>query len=100
AAFRHLHKPHLHDAMRREALDRRAVELDLALFWLQEARNCPQRRTLAGTVAADKCDNLAFLNAQRNAAQRLNRTVGNAQVVDREQRHKSSNKKYQMQNEK
>ena len=54
----------------------------------QQSGDRAERRRLSRPIAADQRHDFALLDAQRDAVQRLNRTVADAQVFDGQERHR------------
>ncbi len=52
----------------------------------RQAGDGAQRRRLAGAVGADQRDDLALVDRERDALERLDRAVGGADVLEFEQR--------------
>src|SRR3954453_18667286 len=78
--------PDLGDRVARQALDVAAVEDDPPGPRRDDARDGPQRRRLAGAVGADQRDDLALVDLERDALQRLDRAVERVDVLDDEDR--------------
>src|SRR5438105_1300001 len=73
--------------MRGQAGDRFARERDLAAARLHEARDCAQRRRLARAVRADKRHDLALVDRERYALERVDAAIVHVELVDVEERH-------------
>ena len=86
AAFRRLRDAQPGDLVRRHAGDVLAVELDMAGAGARLAEDRHHQRRLAGAVGADQGDDLAGVDLEIDALQRLDLAVGGAQAADREQR--------------
>ena len=56
-------------------------------FGVKQAGDRAERRRLSGPVAADERHDFAFVDVERDAAQRLDRAVGDAQIFDRQEWH-------------
>src|SRR4051812_45999708 len=76
----------LGDGVARQPLDLGAVEDDAAHPRRHDARDRAQRRRLAGAVRADERDDLAFVDLERDALERLDRAVERVDVLDDEDR--------------
>jgi hypothetical protein len=63
-AFGRLADAHLHDAVRRHAIDALSIEQHFAVARPDDARDGAQRGRLAGTVGANQGDNLTGHDAQ------------------------------------
>ena len=75
----------LRDLVRRHAGDILAVEFDVAGAGAGPAENRHHQRRFAGAVGADQGDDLAGIDVEIDALQRLDLAVGRAQAADREQ---------------
>jgi len=75
------------DLVRAEPGDQAAVELDGALRRLDEPGDRTQRRGLAGAIRADQRDDLALLDGERHALERMDPTVVDVEIGDLEERH-------------
>ena len=64
------------------------VEADRALARRRQPRDRAQRRRLAGAVRADQRDDLALLDLERDALERLDVPVEGVDVLELEQRHR------------
>ena len=62
-----------------------AVELDLARARARLAENRHHQRRFAGAVGADQRDDLARVDVEIDALQRLDLAIGRTQGTDREQ---------------
>jgi hypothetical protein len=76
--------------VRRDLADVAAVEHDPAAGDPAQAADGVERRRLARPVGADQGDDLAALDRQRHAAQRLDLAVGDVEVLDFEQGHRGA----------
>ncbi len=70
------------DAVRRQPVEARAVERDRARRQRREAGRRVDQRRLAGAVGADQAQHAARLDRQRDAAQRVDAAVANADVLE------------------
>src|SRR5205823_10232156 len=70
-----LRDPQRRDLVARKSLDLTALEHDPALARRRETGDRAQRRGLAGAVGADQGDDLALVDLERDAFQRLDRGV-------------------------
>jgi hypothetical protein len=84
ASFGALRDPTLDDRMRAGGGDVAALELDRTLSWTVEPVDRAQRRGLAGAVRTDERDDLAGLDAERDALERVDRPVVDVDVVELE----------------
>ena len=78
-----------HDRFRPEAGDGFTVEQDFAGGRLGETRDGAERGGLAGPVGAEQGHDLTCIDADRDAAQRLDFPVADHQIANVEQRHYS-----------
>src|SRR4051794_14174523 len=85
-SLRRLGDPDLGDLVAGETLDLGAVEEDAAGPRRHDARDRPQRRRLARAVGADERDDLALVDLERDALERLDRAVEGMDVLDDEDR--------------
>src|SRR5262245_28861219 len=70
ASFRHMPQAHAHDAIRAQALDRRALKFDAAFLWVEHAGDGLEHGGLAGAVGAEHGDDLATRDLEADAANR------------------------------
>ena len=82
AALRHLRDALLDDLMGADTGDALPQEGDAARLWLQEARDRAQRRRLAGAVRADERDDLAFIDFEADALERVDGAVVDVYIID------------------
>ena len=74
-----------HDLVRLAAVDPLAAQPDLALARSEEAGDRAQRRGLAGAVGPDQRDDLALIDREADAAQRVDRAVVGVDVLELEE---------------
>jgi hypothetical protein len=86
ASLRHVRHAFAGDDVRLHAADVLAVERDLALARLEQARDRAERGGLARAVRADEGDDLALLDVEVDAVQRGDGAVADFEVADREDR--------------
>src|SRR5262249_7988990 len=89
-ALRHLADPPRHDLVRGHRVDSLAVQQDVALSRLEDARDCPQGRALAGPVGADQRHDLAVLDLDADALQGVDVAVEGVDVRKLECRHRQA----------
>lgn len=68
-------------------MDGPTIEHDLARPWLKEPGDGAEGGGFSGAVSADEGHDFAGLDAKRDAAERFDRTVEDAEVFDFEQSH-------------
>ena len=67
-------------------MDRLAQVFDFAGAWRNQPGNCPEQRTLAGSVAAHERNELAFTDGEIDAAQDHCCTVAGGKAANLENR--------------
>ena len=75
-ALGHMHQPGAGDFVRAERADVAAFKDDLARLGAHQARDCLERRGLAGAVGAQQRHDLAAPHFEVNAAQRVDLAIG------------------------
>jgi hypothetical protein len=89
-ALRHLNDALGDDAMRRQLLERFALQHHVAVGHRQDAGDGSERRALAGAIGADQGHDLILAEAERHAAQGVDLAVVDLQVADLEERRAGS----------
>ena len=84
AAFRSLRQFQAGDLVRRHAGDIAAVEVDRAFARARVAADCHHQRRLAGAVGADQRDDLAVVDVEVDALERLYAPVKRGHAAHRE----------------
>src|SRR5207245_8779577 len=79
-------KSSLDDDVTRQAAKRLPIEANVSGGRTEQAGQRAQRRRLAGAVATDQRDDLPGLDGEADALDRFDRTIGNPEVLDLEQR--------------
>jgi hypothetical protein len=84
AVFRHVAQAKARDLVRRQMVDARTFEGDLALARWHQPHDRLERRRLAGAVAAEQRHDLAGAGFQRNAVENMSAAVVGVEIRHRE----------------
>ena len=84
SSFRYVRDPEAHDLVRRQAENRRLLEMDVAAAGSDEPAERAKARRLARAVRADQADDRARRNVERDALHGFHRAVANAEVLNLE----------------